>query len=232
MKRFWQFVMLVTGVCLIWIFVDVMRKTSVGVKRVKVASDNDLPLTQVITREDSALISPKYIGRLRSHQNVNSKVMDPVSFLYVDDTYHLVIFKINLETDQPLKEILSSDTENSQRSDGETYSMVDFNGFSRFEWRPAPTMRTRKIFLSLYGDSLSNGIINDSIASYHLLCKNLSIKYEKNGVVQVFMTGGEITPSSLLFLKRGKIVYFMLMTTAKPDSFIRPEILYDLIMGI
>lgn len=224
--------MLVTGVCLIWIFVDVMRKTSVGVKRVKVASDNDLPLTQVITREDSALISPKYIGRLRSHQNVNSKVMDPVSFLYVDDTYHLVIFKINLETDQPLKEILSNDIENSQRSDGETYTMVDFNGFSRFEWRPAPTMRTRKIFLSLYGDSLSNGIINDSIASYHLLCKNLSIKYEKNGVVQVFMTGGEITPSSLLFLKRGKIVYFMLMTTAKPDSFIPPEFLYGLIMGI
>ena len=232
MKRIWQFVMLATGVCLIAMFVDVMRKTSVGVKHVKSASDNDLPLTQVITHEDSALISPKYIGRVRSHQNVNSKVMDPVSFLYVDDTYHLVIFKINLETDQPLKEILSTDVENSRRSDGETYSMVDFNGFSRFEWRPAPTIRTSKIFLSLYGDSLSNGIINDSIASYHLLCKTLSIKYEKNGVTQVFMTGGEITPSDLLFLKRGKIVYFMLMTTARPDSFIPPEILYSLIMGI
>jgi len=212
-------------------FVEVIRKTSIGVKGVKAASDNDLPLTQVITREDSTLINPKYIGRVRSHQNVNSKVMDPVSFLYVDDTYHLVIFKINLETDQPLKEILSSDIENSQRSDGETYSMVDFNGFSRFEWRPAPTMRTRKIFLSLYGDSLSNGILNDSIGSYHLLCKNLSIKYEKNGLVQVFMTGGEITPSDLLFLKRGKIVYFMLMTTAKPDSAIPPNILYELLMG-
>ena len=224
--------MLVTGICLIAMFVDVMRKTSIGVKGVKAASDNDLPLTQVVTREDSDLICPKYIGRVRSHQNVNSKVMDPVSFLYVDDTYHLVIFKIHLKTDQPLKEILSIDLENSQRSDGETYSMVDFNEFSRFEWRPVPTMRTRKIFLSLYGDSLSNGILNDSIASYHLLCKNLSIKYEKNGVVQVFMTGGEITPSDLLFLKRGEIVYFMLMTTAKPDSLIPPEILNGLIMGI
>jgi hypothetical protein len=231
MKRFWQIVMLVTGVCLIAMFVDVMRKTSIGVKAVKAASDLDLPLTQVITGEDSTLISHKYIGRVRSHQNVNSKVMDPVSFLYVDDTCHLVIFKINTETDKPLKEILSNDIENSQRSDGETYSTVDFNGFSRFEWRPVPTIRTRNIFLSLYGDSLSNGILNDSIACYNLLCKNLSIKYEKNGVVQVFMTGGEITPSDLMFLKRGKIVYFMLMTTAKPDSFIPVEILYDLIMG-
>jgi hypothetical protein len=189
-------------------------------------------LTQVMTREDSALISPQYIGRVRSHQNVNSKVMDPVSFLYVDDTYHLIIFRIHVETDQPFKEILSLDIKNSERSDGETYSNLDFNGFSRFEWRPVPAMRTRHIFLSLYGDSLSNGILNDSIASYHLLCKNLSIKFEKNGVVQVFMTGGEITPSDLLFLKRGKTVYFMLMTTAKPDSLIPRGILYDLIMGI
>lgn len=223
--------MLVSGVYLIVIFVVGMRKTSTMVKDVRAASDNELPVTHVITREDSALISPKYIGRVRSYQNVNSKVMDPVSFLNVDDTIHLVIFKIRVETDRPLTELLSSDIENSQESDGKTYSIVDFNRFSRFEWRPVPTMLTRKIFLSLYGDSLSNGILNDSMASYHLLCKNLSIKYEKNGAIQVFMTGGEIAPSDLLFLKRGKIVYFMLMTTAKPDSFIPREILYDLIMG-
>ena len=232
MKIFRRIVSLVSVVFLIAMFVVEMRKTRTMVKDVTAASDNDLPFTQVMTREDSALISPKYIGRVRSHQNVNSKVMDPVSFLYVDDTYHLIIFRIHVETDQPLMEILGSYIENSRRSDGETYSMIDFNGFSRFEWRPWPTKQTRTIFLSLYGDSLSKGILNDSIASYHLLCNNLSIKYDKNGVVQVFMTCGKITPSDLLFFKRGKIVYFMLMTTAKPDSFIPREILYDLVMGI
>jgi hypothetical protein len=232
MKIFRRIVFLVSIVCLIVIFVVGMRKTRTMVRDLRAVSDNELPSTQGITREDSALISPKYIGRVRSYKNVNSKVMDPISFLDLDDTINLVIFKINMETDQPLRETLSSDMENSQRSDGETYSIVDFNLFSRFEWRPAPTRRTSKIFLSLNGDSLSNGILNDSIASYHLLCKNLSIKYEKNGVVQVFMDGGEIAPSDLLFLKRGKIVYFMLMTTAKPNSYIPGDILYDLIMGI
>jgi hypothetical protein len=232
MRKFRRIVFLVSVVSLITIFVVEVTKTGIMIKDVRAASDNDLPLTQVLTREDSALISPRYISRVRSHQNVNSKVMDPVSFFYVDDTYHLIQFRIHLKTDQPLTEILRSDIEDSQRSDGETYSTVDFNGFSRFEWRSLPSMRTRNIFLSLYGDSLSNGIFNDSIASYHLLCKNFSIKYEKNGIVQVFMTCGEITPSDLLFLKRGKIVYFLSMTTSKPDSFIPPEILYDLIIGI
>jgi hypothetical protein len=232
MRKYRRIVFLVSVVSLIAMFVYEVRKMGTMAKDVRAASDNDLPLTQVMTREDSALISPKYIGRVRSHQNVNSKVMDPVSFLYVDNTYHLIIFRIHVETDQPITEILTSDVKNSQRSDDETYSLVDFNGFSRFEWRPSLTKQTRNIFLSLYGDSLSNGILNDSIASYHLLCKNLSIKFEKNGVVQVFMTCGEITPSNLMFLKRGKIVYFMLMTTAKPDSFIPREILYDLVTGI
>jgi len=232
MRKYRQIVFLVSVVSLIVIFVVDMRKTGTMVRDVRAASDNELPSTQGITGEDSTLISPKYIGRVRSHHNVNSKVMDPVSFLFVDDTIHLVIFKINMETDQPLKEIVSSAIENSQQSDGETYSIVDLNRFYRFEWRPVPTMWIRKIFLSLYGDSLSNGILNDSIASYHLLCKNLSIKFEKNGIVQVLMTGGEMTPSDLLFLKRGKVLYFMLMTTAKPDSIIPREILYDLIMGI
>jgi len=232
MRKYRRIVFFVSVVALIAMFVDLMRKASIGVKGVTAASEQELPLTQIMTHEDSALISPKYIGRVRSHQNVNSRVMDPVSFLYVDDTYHLIIFRIHMDTDQPLTEILSSDIKDSKRSDDETYSNVDFNGFSRFEWRPWPAKQTSNIFLSLYGDSLSNGILNDSIASYHLLCKNLSIKYEKNGVVQVFLTCGKITPSDLLFLKRGKIVYFMLMTTAKPDSFIPREILYDLVTGI
>ena len=53
--------------------------------------------------------------------------------------------------------------------------------------------------------------------------------------MQIFPTSkvlGAVTPSDLMFLKRGGIVYFMLMTTAKPDFFIPREILYDLIMGI
>jgi hypothetical protein len=232
MRKVRLIVFIVSVAALIAMFVVGMRKTRAMVKDLNAVSDNELPSTQVITPEDSALISPKYIGRVRSYKNVNSKVMDPVSFLYVDDTIHLVIFKMNIENDQPIKDILSSDIENSQRSDDEVYSGVNFNRFSRFEWCPVPTKRARNIFLSLYGDSLSNGILNDSIASYHLLCKNLSIKYEKKGAVQVFMTGEEIAPSDILFLKRGKIVYFMLMTTAKQDSFIPREILYNLVMGI
>jgi hypothetical protein len=232
MRKFRRIVSLVSLVSLFAIFVVTMRKTRTMVQGMNAVSEQKLPSTQVMTREDSTLISPKYIGRVKCLENVNSKVMHPVSFFYVDDAYHLVIFRINMETDQPLKEILSSDLKESKQSDGEAYSVVDFNLFSRFEWHPVPTKRIRNIFLSLYGDSLSNGILNDSIASYHLLCKNLSIKYEKNGVAQVFVTGGEVMASELLFFKRGKIVYFILVTTGKPNSFVPREILYDLIMGI
>jgi len=232
MKKVRRIVFLISVVAFIVLFVLDMRKMRTMARGSRAASDSRLPSTHIMSREDSALISPKYIGQVKCYQNVNYKLIDPVSFLAVDDTFQLIIFRIHLETDQPLAKILNSGIGNSQQSDAETYSEVDLTDFSRFDWRPVPTMQTRNIFLSLYGDSLSNGILNDSIASYHLLCKNLSIKYEKNGVVQALLTCGEITPSDILFLKRGKIVYFMLMTTDKPNSLIPREILYDLIMGI
>jgi hypothetical protein len=45
------------------------------------------------------------------------------------------------------------------------------------------------------------------------------------------MVGGEITPSDILFLKRDKAVYFMLLTTANPDAFMPPKLLYELVRG-
>ena len=231
MKIRTDIILLITGVILFVMIVVGLRKVSTMVKSVKAASDNDLPLTQVITREDSSLISPKHIARVRSHQNVNSKVMGPVSFLYVDDTYHLVIFKINTADKGPLKEMLHTTLKSTERTNDETYTVIGFNGFSNFEWRPLPSSQVSNIYFSIDGDSLTNGIINDSIAVYHLLCRNFSTQYEKSGPVEVFMIGGEITPSEILFLKRGKAVYFMLMTTAKSDSSIPQNTLYELVTG-
>lgn len=232
MRKYRRIVFLVSVVSLLVIFVVEINRTGTMSKDMRAASDNRLPTTRGISNEDSALISPKYIGRIRSYKNFNSGERDPVSFLFVDSCYHLIIFKIHMETDRPLPEIIGSDNKNSQRSDCETYTGVDLNGISRFEWRPWPAKQTRNIFLSVYGDSLSNEILNDSLAAYRLLCKNLSIKYAKNGVVQVLLTCGKITPADLLFLRRGKTVYFMLMTAFESKSFIPREILYDLVTGM
>ena len=102
MRKFRRIVFLVSVVTLIAMFVVTMKKTRTMVKGMNAASEQELPLTQGITGEDSTLISHKYMGRVRSIKNVNSQIMPPVSFLYVDDAYHLVIFKINMEENKML----------------------------------------------------------------------------------------------------------------------------------
>lgn len=208
-------------------------------KSVNEATMNDLPLTQTITSENSSLISKKYISRVRSHENINSKIRSPVSFLYVDNRYHLVIYKIDSVANMTLPALLQTKVEGVERTDGETYTIIDFNGFSRFEWRPVRSRVVSKIYFTLAGDSLNNVVANDSIISYNLLCKNFSIRYTGQGPIEVFMVGEDrplgsiaISPSDILFLKRGSAVYLMVMTPAGTKSRIPPDLLYNIVVGI
>src|SRR6186713_2007305 len=165
-------ILIVIGLFLIGLVIKVCTLIPRWFTAVNEATANDLPMTQVVTPEDSSLISMKYIDKVRSHENINSKVRSPVSFLYVDDTYHLVIYKIDSTGDKSLMNLLQIKTENSKRSDGVVYSFVEFNGFSRFQWRPVPARAVSEIHVKLGGDSLNRVAANDSIVSYSLLCQS------------------------------------------------------------
>jgi hypothetical protein len=116
-KRIRLIILIAIGLFLIGLIISVFTRVPRMIKAVNESTANDLPMTQVVTSEDSSLISSKYIGKVRSHENINSKVRAPVSFLYVDDTYHLVIYKIDSTGVKSLSDLLQIKTENSRRTD-------------------------------------------------------------------------------------------------------------------
>src|ERR1700744_434350 len=99
-------VIIIASISLISLAISAGVKMNIMTKDLNKDLLNNLPMTQIITSEDSSLISSKYIVKLRSHENVNSKVRNPVSFYYVDDTYHLVIYKIDSVSNMTLPELL------------------------------------------------------------------------------------------------------------------------------
>jgi len=208
------------------------------IKSVNESTANDLPMTQVVTSEDSSLISRKYIDKVRSHENINSKVRAPVSFLYIDDTYHLVIYRIDSTGVKSLSDLLQIKAENSKRTDDVVYSIIDFNGFSRFQWRPIPPRAVSRIHVTFGGDSLNRVAANDSLVSYYLLCQNFTVKFSEQGPVEVYMVGEDrpfggiaVSPADILFLKRNETVYLMIMTPASADRTIPKDLLYNIVMG-
>ena len=238
-KKIRLILLIAIGLFLVGMTINLATKVPHMVKAVNEASANDLPMTQVVRPEDSSLISRKYIDKVRSHENINNRVRSSVSFLYFDDTYHLVIYKIDSTGNKSLSNLLEIKTGNSKRTDEEVYHIVEFNGFSRLQWRPVPPRAVSKIYVILKGDSLNKVAANDSIVSYHLLCKSFSIKFSPEGPVEVNMIGEdrpfgrtEISPVDLLFLKRNEAVYLLIMTPASADGNISADLLYNIVMGI
>ena len=85
--------------------------------------------------------------------------------------------------------------------------------------------------MSLLGDSLKSSVKN-TVSDFRLLCKNLSIRYDKADTNRIFMTGNEQilgvikpVPIELRLLVKGKAIYIVVLTPIIRPSNINPGIL-------
>ena len=79
-KKIRLILLVVIGLFLIGLIINLFTKLPRMAKAVNEATANDLPTTQVVTQEDSSVISRKYIDKVRSHENISSRVRSSVSF--------------------------------------------------------------------------------------------------------------------------------------------------------
>jgi hypothetical protein len=207
-------------------------------KEIQKDLDQDLPSTYVITAEDSNLIAKKYLKDLKANRIVRSKVRGPVSLIYFDEAYHLIIYKLDLIKEASLGDLLHTAIESVDRTTGETYTVINYNDFFKFQLNVFPSKPASQIYLTLAGDSVQNVVKNDSVVCYHLLCENFSIRYAKNDPIGFFLVGQEkmpgattVVPMDLLFLKRDDAVFLLMMTPNSPTLTIAPDLLYNIVMG-
>jgi hypothetical protein len=230
--------MAILGLCAAVFLIFLTRRIINSFKEIQKDLDRDLPSTYTITSEDSNLIAKKYIKDLKANIIVRNKVRGPVSLIYFDKEYHLIIYKLALIKGGGLEDLLHTVNESVDRTSGETYTVINYNDFFKFQLNIAPSKSVSQIYLTLAGDSLQNVVKNDSIVSYHLLCENLSIKYAKNDPIGIFLVGQDkmlgattIVPMDLLFLKRDDAVFLLIMTPNSSKLTIAPDLLYNIVTG-
>jgi hypothetical protein len=70
-----------------------------------------------------------------------------------------------------------------------------------------------------------------------LRCKNFSIRYSEKGPIDIFVEAKESilgkmdVPVDILFLKRDRAVYLLLMSPNNPKEGILPNFLYNIVSG-
>lgn len=216
---------------IIWLIIKIVNGFSENDK----ALNERLPSAYSIAKEDSNLIAKEYIEKMKLIEVYRSNVRNPIALISFDTAYRLIMYKINLSKDASLKSIIRDQIKDVDRSTGKTYNIIDNNLFYRFQYQAGTTKPTSKVYLTLSGDSLKTVIKNDSIFSYHLLCKNFSIRYDENAPIDIFVEGQEsfgmtsIIPMDIMLLKRNKIVYLLVMTPNKPTGVISPNLLLNIL---
>ena len=215
-----------------------MTKIYQGFSKNQMAFEEDLPSTYKLSSEDSNLISYNYRHKLKVIEVFGSKVRNPISMISIDENYRLIIYKIGSANSLLLNDILHTEIKNGNLSTGYTYTVLSNNIPYKFQYKSGIERKGTKIYLTVDGDSLNTFKQNDSIVSYNLICKNISIRYGQNAVVDIFIeskkrsfVNSQNIPVSILFCRRSNNIYLLLLSSDKPNSPIPNNLLYDMVTG-
>jgi hypothetical protein len=125
-------------------------KIVTGVKSMQIADATDMPLSYTMPSEDSSIIRPQYLKKLKIDHIVNFKGREPISVYKYDDKYHLVITRIALARENTLNELLNFSELNVDKTVGKVYTLVDLNEYCKFEFQSEPQKPAASIFLTIY----------------------------------------------------------------------------------
>lgn len=207
--------------------------TWLNVRRINQSNNEELASSDSLSSEYLNLISKENQMKIKIAQVYLSKIRNPLARLYFEDSDILFINKICSIKDIALAEKVQSEIKSATMSKEIVYNTLT-NGSYRFSYETRGVDPVSNIHLTFYGDSLTTVISNDSILSYHLLCKNSSFSYNENSSVDMILEGNQnfygITPvpADILFMKRNNALYVLLLIP-KSGTIIKPGLLYDIV---
>ena len=174
--------------------------------------------TNALLSEDSSLFKQAAWGSLKVYQVFHSENNNPLGFLVYVDTFYLAVYKFDFKSTPILTKDLLFETKSEDITTGMNYFTFPVSDFLTYKFETSLPKDIDQLHLTLYGDSLKYNT-SDSLSTFQLLCKNISLHYGKNQSIQVLLTGREgplgiidPIPLELVFLTRGKSIYMVMLT--------------------
>ena len=225
--------LIVTVLCIVVIGILIID----GFLELREANRDDSTVAYELTKDDSSIISNKYMAGIKVRMVFKSSVREPVSFVDYDKKYQIVIHKINVDSTFSFPNAFEFKEQSLDRTIRTVYTVVPYGAFD-FQWKAGLVERTSKIILTMSGDSIQNINSNDSIISYHLRCDNLAIRYSEDSDVDISVSAnykifriGNNPKINVLFLRRDNSVYLLTMITTDSKAPLPPDLLYNLVTG-
>lgn len=182
------------------------------------------PISYSIPKRDSGIIAHGFLPRLKNAKIINFKAREAISTYSVDSICPLLLTKIPLAKNAPIKDLVNLDLTSVERSTGITYYILNVDQNTVLQFQVHQVKPVSKIWLTLSGDSLKSEV-NDSIIKYSCLCSNFSMRYGEKEPIDIYMAGSDDPiqesnkfPLNLLFLKRASAIYLFLMVSGNTQN--------------
>jgi hypothetical protein len=225
---------IILGLCGLTFIIYVIIKGIGAFQQNGKAFEQVLPSTYSLPNEDWNVVSPQHWNQVVVNEVLNSKVRNPIVLATFNSESSLIITKIDLKTDISLQALIHSEIIGTDASVGRTYATIN-PGYFSFQYAAEAVSPAADIYLTFAGDSVQNFFKSDSIVSYHLLCKNFSMRYTEDGPVDIFVKSNSTifqtvrVPMDILFLKRKGSCFILFMTPNDKQMPILPKLLYNIV---
>jgi hypothetical protein len=191
-----------------------------------------------LTDEEYNVVNPQFRSKLMANKIYLNKVRNPVALLFFDNTFDLISYKFTGKISGSVNEIVHMSTADASQPARVVYDIMDDNLYYRFLKKAGPEQTIKGLWITLYGNSIENPVLNDSIAYYRLTCKNLSIRYGDSLPIDIFveektnLLGVKASISmELLIIRREGDTYITLMTPKSKEGSIPEGLLYNVVTG-
>jgi hypothetical protein len=168
-------------------------------------------------------------------QTLIIKFQNPISeFAFDDKKYFIQIFRLNVVNDQSLDKLITLSNHSNLMTNAVTYyrlgPVFDIN-------YKTGRNKASHINLNLYGERVNTILRNDTIACFYSHFKIFSINYNRSDTTVIWSTteGHETPipsftlPIDIIFIKKHKAVYFLVMSVNDRSTILEPNKLYNLI---
>ncbi len=183
---------------------------------IKLARKTDeVKYSKHISDEYNGLLKEYDIDSLNVEQHQESKTRNPFSLYSKNKDYYLMIYKFSTSTDKSLDKLIKINKSSDFKSEGVVYHALS-SGIINLLYKSGIEDKFENIYLGYNGDILSIVKSNDSILHILFHTKNISIKYNKDYPVDMYLDNTAKLenhtkyPIDVVFLKKEQNIYLLL----------------------
>jgi len=178
--------------------------------------------------EYNNLFNKESYNKLQILATVKSRNRMPISTYVFDGKYNICVFKVTLLNNSKLSDIIHYENETSSKSLNATYADLPSFNFN-MSIKAGKSVSVSILHFKSSGGTIKSVVSNDSLACYFYKFHTFSINYNNEPYDIIANAKDSNIPANVAFIKKGKILYIVLMTIARENGEMQPNQLYNLL---